>query len=429
MSLSSHPFWYALADARRAGRPCAWSAPFGGPIASAQSIFSALLEVGRRRREDDAPLAQRLFADREPVPITDAVLPGADDGSMARYVRRLDAALGETGFVVNDLQAATPDMWRLAAAVSAGLRGAADMPPGGGSFDLFAGAYRSGFFGVHKDDQEVVTFVIEGKKRFLVWPYEALRDHPAVPHGSERKAVLLKDFDYADIRAEAIVVEGGPGDVFYWPVEHWHVAESDGDLCTTIGFGLFRDNSPTQLLEQAVRELVDEGLVAPPDELPVPERSGGDARALLAAAKRGIDAALDHPAMVERIEDKLLTLSTSFGFRTLPPLARDAVAPERARLVEPALLAWWLRGDALVWSVGGAIFRYPAAPALVELMQRLGRGEVIDLADTATHLASGIDPAAIRHVLDVLARHHALEAAPTQASREHGPLSPLAAAA
>jgi len=431
MSLSTHPFWHTLAEARRAGRPCAWSNPLGGPIADATSIFEALLEVARRRRTQETPLAHRLFAGRTPVPITDAVLPAAADGSMEGYVRRLDEALGETGFVVNDLQAATPEMWRLAAAVSAGLRGADAMPPGGGSFDLFAGAYRSGFFGVHKDDQEVVTFVIEGRKRFLVWPYEVLRDHPAVPPHGERKAVLLDGLDYASIRDRAIVVEGGPGDVFYWPVDHWHVAESDGALCTTIGWGFFADNTPTQLLEQAVKELVDEGVIAPASGLPAPERAGGEARALLEAASGRIGSALEHPALGERIEDKLLTLSTSFGFRTLPPVARAATATERVRLCERALLAWHVRGDALVWSASGAIFHYPAAPALVDLMARLGRGETVDVPTTADALADVIEPAAVRHLFDVLARHHAVEAAPAQcaATFDQGALGVRVAAA
>lgn len=328
---------------------------------------------------------------------------------MASYVRRLDEALGETGFVVNDLQAAHPDAWRFCVNVAAGLQRAIGMTPGGMSVELFAGAYRSGFFGVHKDDQEVITFVIEGRKRFLLWPYEVLRGQPGVPEGSERKTALLDGLDYGPLRDQAIVIEGGPGDVFYWPADHWHVAESDGGLCTSIGVGLFAESTPTEMLEQATQELIEEGVFSLPDPLPPPETDGGDARALVAAARRSLHEALEHPALEQRFEEKVMRFATAFGFRLVPREGTDELEGRYFRAIAPGAVAWMVREDTLIWSVAGLVFHYPVAGGLVSLFSRLGRGETIDVPETLRDLEEEIEPGAVLHLLGVLARHHALE--------------------
>ncbi len=405
MDLAAHGLWEEIAEARRAGRPMVWRQPFGGPITSAQSVFEAMCEVARRRREGDAPLTHRLFADGKPVALTDTLMADPADGSMAGYVARLGEALGEVGFVVNDLQAVDAEMWRLAAGIMAGLQRAIGVVPGGASFDVFAGAYQSGFFGVHKDDQEVVTFVIEGRKRFLLWPYEVLKDHAQVPAHSAARSVLLEGVEVAALRERAIVIEGDPGDVFYWPADYWHVAESDGGLCTTVGIGLFARATPTQMLERAAQELCDEGIVARPGELPRADE--GDVRALVAAAKSAIGRALDSEAIEARLEDNLVAMASAYGFGKVPPVRARVELGERVRAAAGAVV-WLLRGDELMWSVGGAIFRYPAAPGLVRLFGRLGRGEELEVAEVVAELEAEIEPAAVRHVLELVARHHGL---------------------
>lgn len=419
--IASHPFWSELALARGRAVPAAFRAPLGELVATEEELFEALKEAARSTiARANGPLI-RLYANRRFVPTEPGLLPDERDPSMEAYVRRLDQTLGETGLVVNDLQAATPEAWRSAVRVCAGIQRALGLTPGGFSFDLFTGAYRSGFFGVHKDDQEVVTFIVRGRKRFLLWPYEVLADQRGVPDNAEDKAVLLTDLDYASLRERAIVIEGGPGDVLYWPASYWHVAESDGGLCTTVGLGLFARNRPTRLLDEAVQELVDEGALPKPGQLPPP---AGDATELLHTALQGIASTLDHPALNRRLEEKLLAFTTSFGFRTVLPPTGDATLPEQVRLLEPGMVAWTLQGDVLLWSVAGAVYRYPAVEGLVRTLERLAGGATLDVSDLARELADQVEPAALRHMLGVLARHHALASAGTEDPERDVELAP-----
>lgn len=405
---ASHPFWGQLAQARREGVPAAFKAPLGELVATEETLFAAFKAAARSTSARESGPLIRLYANRRFVATEPDLLPDGRDASMQAYVQRLDRTLGETGLVVNDLQAATPAAWAAAVRVCAGIQRALGVAPGGFSFDLFTGAYRSGFFGVHKDDQEVVTFVVQGRKRFLLWPYEVLADQRGVPHDAQDKAVLLTDLDYAPLRARAIVIEGGPGDVFYWPASYWHVAESDGGRCTTVGLGLFARNSPTRLLDEAVQELIDEGALPRPEPLPAPQ---GDATGLLRAALQEIGSTLEAPALTRRLEEKLLAFATSFGFRRVLPPDADAALPERVRLLDPSLIAWTVQGDELLWSVAGAVYRYPAADGLVRTLERLAGGETLDVDWLSGELAEEIEPAALRHMLGLLARHHALDSA------------------
>jgi hypothetical protein len=95
------------------------------------------------------------------------------------------------GVVINDLQAASLGAWRRAQALLGAIHDSLGVPPAGASFEFFAGAYRRGAFGVHKDDQDVITFVTEGRKRFRLWPYERFAGRAEVPAGSQLKQVGL----------------------------------------------------------------------------------------------------------------------------------------------------------------------------------------------------------------------------------------------
>lgn len=356
-------FWRTLSNEHIAVRkPGVWRNPLGGPMATPEEVFGWLRSVSGAVRRKDTRASFRLFANGKARALKAADHPTAEDGSVAGYVRRLDATYGEAGFVVNNFQGADPEIWRRAQGVLAGLAEADGVRPGAAIFDLFAGAYRSGFFGVHKDDQDVVTFVLEGRKRFLLWPYEYFATRPEVAAGSELKVVLLKGLDYAAYREDAIVVEGEPGDVFYWPAEWWHVAESDGELCTTFALGLFRDESRFQ----------------PVDD-----------------------------------DAERLARTTAFGYFVRPdPLPRGTALPEGAVLHAPVPRSVaWNPGDdgVLLLAAGGAIFRFPAARPLVSLLERAASGAPLDVNATVAALGTEeVEPAALRHLIGVLFRHHAL---------------------
>jgi ribosomal protein L16 Arg81 hydroxylase len=64
-------------------------------------------------------------------------------------------------------------------------------------------------------------FVIDGRKRILGWPDAYMRRQKADP---------TYTLDYRRYRKDAIVLEGAPGDVLYFPSDYWHIVSKLASL-------------------------------------------------------------------------------------------------------------------------------------------------------------------------------------------------------
>lgn len=402
----------AIAGHVRARRPGVFHAGRRAPLADPLSVFRWLVAAGDKIRAGDGQLRLRMYDGGAARHLADQDYPRESDRSIGGYVERIGGGRGMTGFVVNNFQAAHPDAWRLAQSLMARL----PVRPVPASFEIFAGDYRQGFFGVHKDDQDVITFVLEGKKRFLVWPYETFANHPGVEPGSELETAFLRRLDVARYRDQAIVVEGEAGDILYWPAEYWHVAESDGGVTATLGLGLFADSSPFRLVERAACELAQEGAELETEWPCGSSRSGGDSASFLGALHADLVHALGSEPLRRRLEEKALAHRTSFGLVARPdpePLEKALDRDSRVRMPLPAALAWSRsessQGPELLWSVSGAVFRYPYVEGIVRLFEKLTTGADLSIGRLLAELESEeITGEALLHIIEIIRRHHAL---------------------
>ncbi|MCC7537381.1 MAG: cupin-like domain-containing protein [Deltaproteobacteria bacterium] len=419
-------FWRTLLTDAHLRRPHVFRRPFGAPIATAEETFRWLCAAADALRAGSRASRFRMFASGDDLGDFDHDLaPRASDGDTTGWLDRVEAHHADAGLVVNDLQAAGAGPWSRILPFLSELYARTGMPPGGAALDLFCGRYRRGLFGLHKDDQDVFTFVVEGRKRFLVWPFEALADAEGVTERTRLEPKILAGGIDATLRAQAIVLEGEPGDVLYWPAEWWHCAEAvEGEprVATTLALGLFRDVDPSKLVSDVARAARRDGVRAP--VLPT-ARWSGDARG---DAERSWDAMLvwlARPEVREKAVELLMGWGTAFGFLATPqPIApaedeepREAL-PRGATLVPTAsgAVAWSeTAGGEVVWSVGGEVFRYPPMPGLARLLARIAMGEPLTVAQAValvTHRRAGHEPEVERdvalHVIDELVRHHAL---------------------
>ena len=86
--------------------------------------------------------------------------------------------------------------------------------------DCFLGTYRMTPFGVHRDRASVFSLCLKGERTYLTWPpdYCWPEGDLFVPDESRLKRHLGT--------AERFQI--GPGELFYWPSNRWHVVCSDG---------------------------------------------------------------------------------------------------------------------------------------------------------------------------------------------------------
>jgi hypothetical protein len=316
-----------LATACWGRRPAVWRRPARAPLVTAADALRVLHTLTVRLEErGDQRIQPRLFLNGKNRGFDlsrHAARPS--DRSIAAYARRLKRNLGggEFGFVLEDVPALDTALWFRLQSLIRRLSQRVGVPAGGAHSEIFFGDYSSSPFRLHKDSLETLTWVLHGRKRLLVWPYEVFAGVEGVPDGAARTQHTLEGLDWEPYRDQATVLEGGPGDVFFWPASAWHVAESvDGRPVLTLTLALapgatHAPGAPFRLLEEALTELFDQGF-SPEDPSAPPPDTAGATEALLGALSARAAALLVDPAVQAGLRDKGLSYLSAGGFVRWP---------------------------------------------------------------------------------------------------------------
>jgi hypothetical protein len=212
---------------------------------------AAILEALRSELD---PL--KVFAGKRRIAQDPRILPLETERAMGPYLARLTAEVGDDiGMTRYALQLGSDALWREITRLLFDLFARFGIPLGGMSATGFFGNYRRSLGGVHKDGGHVVTVVVHGKKRMLLWPYDELRHHAGEEIADGELKSYSLEVPLSDVRATAIVIDAAPGDVMYWPPSYWHCAESDGEPTATITFGSYPSSvaRPAGPFEMAAR--------------------------------------------------------------------------------------------------------------------------------------------------------------------------------
>lgn len=361
------------------------------------------------------------------------LLPRAADRTLARYGERLRRR-GYPCFalMLNNSQVLSPILWARVRDFAAGLVEARGVLPGGMDANLFAGNYRRTPFGVHTDELDVFTWIVEGKKRFLLWPKEALDPLFAPPPGG---AAPRQPHRYADLRGRAQRLDGEAGDLLYWPRQYWHVAEAGaGQLSATLSIG----HDPSLPGQAWARELLGNLAalaVGPPAEPPRGRSALSGNRTTRAAQSRRavrdelppdltrLVAAVSEGSLARRFERDLrlrwMCWITGYGLRT-PPGA-DVRAPRPTDLVRgdvrwPLRVVEW-NGHHLI-GTNGYSFAVPSWPTLDSLLTHLGSGEVVRIGDLYSSLSPDVQSPRLQALLSALLACRALAYVEREAARQ-----------
>jgi 50S ribosomal protein L16 3-hydroxylase len=228
--------------------------------ASSEQIWSAFTQVCSAKKQGHPEASLRFYLEQnlsglhvyseifDPGPF----LPEDSHSSFREYAASLDKKLGgqRFGIVVNNLHMFDFEFWQNTRSFFEKVFSKRGFPDGGASFDLFFGNYQRTPFGIHKDDQDVYTWVLDGNKRFHLWPFERLSGRPEfsqAQEGLEKKGAKVRtanDEEYQSLLQDSIVLDARPGDVMFWPASYWHCADNpEGSLALTIGPGVVFDGN------------------------------------------------------------------------------------------------------------------------------------------------------------------------------------------
>jgi 50S ribosomal protein L16 3-hydroxylase len=397
-------------------------------------LFSLALESSERLRSGAAGPSPRLFLEHDSRghrPFSSEVfspgplLPVVRDATLDGWAKRLTQVLSGQRFclVLHDCQRAFQAWVRQVPLVRA-LQGET-IPQGGSDIVTFIGNCRSTPFGIHKDTQHVLTFVVAGRKRFRVWPFEALARRPELadePHGKWRALVVTPrdKTDERQLRSQSQLLEGDPGDVLYWPPSTWHVAEGDSLLSVTQTLGFNEVESalvtPSRMLvsdAEPARKFVARALpdIAAPGNVPL-SLNAFLAPLLESATPRNLEG---------KVLESWLQLSSSGGFRHGPEPEQETALGLMARLqlrdpVLPILVSPSPSGELLL-AANGHCTALPFHPNLVGLVHALNGGSLEDVGALMKRFSGvarvggelvSVSPSTVRAVLQTLVAQRAL---------------------
>lgn len=365
-------FWRGFTGAYWNRKPTVIRRLFTEPIVTPAEIFRGVVEARRRFREPSDDLNLLLGKRRVVVPgDLERLLPREADGSIEGYYGRManGGDRGELAINVTNFQLELG--WGFFDRLRHFLKGLYEIKgaPPLAEVNLFFGNYRRTGAGVHVDSADVFCFVVDGRKRMRLWT------EGQIPSGSPRSGPTPYD-DYVE---GSICLEGEPGDIIYWPASYWHVAESDGELGSSLSLSLYYGYSLYSALAEEIGEWSREAMkhrYDPIGALPFP---GGQALPELASVARRVEGKPGQ--LTRRLVRRWMERTTGYGFSEIP-LARGK---ERVRLgllranpVSPVL--WRKFGEDLVISANGRSMVAEYDRELVKWLAALRRRRVVQTA-------------------------------------------------
>jgi len=398
-------FWHSFAKTYWNRKPTVIRAPFPMPIATPGDIFRGAVAVRRRLSEPRDDVDLRIEGRRIVLGL-DRWLPRAKDVSLEGYLARLkrDGADGQLAMLVNDFQCELG--WTFYNRLQQFLQGLyeiAGVPPHA-EVDVFLGNYRLTPVGVHRDEADVFCFVVDGRKRFRLWPEKAFQSS-SPRYGPVPDQKHLK---------QSLCLEGDPGDILYWPSSYWHVAESDGRIGSSLTVALYHGYSIFMALMKNVSSWYRE--IGGDQRDPIGSLPFSNFRVPTELASTAQRAEGRPGRLTERLMRSWMEKITGYGFDRIPR-ARGLGSLRMSRRVRSnpisPILHWRFNGN-LVISASGRSIAVAYDREIVRILGRVNRGttcEVADLLRTARRRSRRASRRVLRRILKFLLEERALESA------------------
>jgi hypothetical protein len=424
----SRTFWSDFVERHWEKSPLAIRRPFAAPLATAEELFSALVDAcDQYRRDERAAGPDSRGKARVRFNLGDARaghaqlmtdvgkhLPLPADETVEGYARRLARQSGDIRFelIVRHFQALSMELWLRMSGFFRGLYEFVGIPAENSEAVLFLRNHEATSFGMHRDEAGVFMFILQGRKRVLTWP----RDY------FDGGAGAFCTLDYERFRGDALILDGGPGDIIYWPSGHWHVAESSGPLSASISLGLRLDYEPVaEVLRHLGRAAGARlGANAAADTYPFdpddPQQSAADVPATIEAALEAVKEVCRGEEFERLIKLAWLNRVTSFGFVSVPPpLPRSTLGDGEVIRGRPGYPVVWipLEDGQLACSANGHSLKVKGSAEVIQMIELLNTGaprSVNDIIRGCAGHGAVREAAILRNLLESLFCIRAVEA-------------------
>jgi len=368
-------------------KPTVFRERFETPLFPPEEVFCALR---RAAADDSAP--RTVWVDQVYVPSArDRVhLPSNEDKSFTDYCCGLPSA--DVCVVHYELQRYSPEIWMRARGFLLDVMNVVGLPTKA-DIDVFYGRYRATPRGPHTDTAGNFSFVIEGRKKMLMWPpgYFESRRLSVTRNGSDGMKDIANPRSYHRFAKDAVVLEGGPGDVLYWPSSYWHMAVSEEFAPTmALNIALYVREQPAHILTDIAASALGEILMGSSEFIDTFTTRGkklaGSLRTL-PDEYRFLLGTLRTETLSLAIRKAWLRHVSALAFKSLPPPENNVELGDKDTVVgrNECPIVWIPAGDRwLMFAANGACFVTPNSPALLRAFSALNAGKCLQVGDFHT---------------------------------------------
>jgi ribosomal protein L16 Arg81 hydroxylase len=226
----------------------------GGDVIEIFGSFAAEQLAGPGALSKRRGGAARLFVEGRQIGPTEMIKFLPQSEHLGEYLKGVKANFGgaRVGIILNDVELFSERAASVIRELVMPLISRVGIPMRNVESTIFAGDYDVTPFGIHKDEcADVLTLVLSGKKRMLVWPEEYFEQHP-----ERLEQLKFGNEVIANFEQDAVVLEASPGDLMYWPGSAYHVATGLGGVVATCGLGFWHKASISEMVGEVLRELL-----------------------------------------------------------------------------------------------------------------------------------------------------------------------------
>ena len=378
-----------------------------------EEAFQASVRASNAFRAGDNDVRIYFYIDHtQVVADVEKHLPKANDQTAANYAQRIRRNLKGRRFalILQEVQAHHASLWLRLRKFQREFEQGSGISGHGAKATLFLGDYEATPFGVHRGNSNVFKFMIAGRKRIRLWPDHFVHTRGVPQHSLESERLGAPHFS----------LEGGPGDLLYWPADFWHVGECLEGLTISLSLALFpqRVSVEEDLAECAIRSVVKRG------DRPGRRQGSFDRKILAHPIFSTLQRAINQPEVHESLKVLWLNRASSSGFRAVPqPEPHKALADDTwVQSLSPILCVRGNRHE-IFCSANGHAFAVTAHPRILKLLANLNEGKPYRVGTLVERYAgrNNVDgikfaatPGEIRLVLEKLCSLRAIAASPAE---------------
>lgn len=372
--MSNREFWKIFVDKHWKKHPAVFSNACQFSPQAEKLVYEGLLHASNMFC-NDIHAAIRFYIEHSSLRADVCkYLPSEADGSITGYIERIRHKVKHRDFalVINYFQVHQPQLWLDLRRFFWEFYRIVGIPEDT-LFALFIGDYTKTPFGIHTDLDNTFYFIVKGKKRFYLWPYEFAKQHNA----PWPRSFAGGSTDYSRYLDQAITIEGKAGDLLYLPSKSWHVAESDHGDSVALSIGI------PKMGNSFVREVLTkktEQIALDPDErmhfVSLPSKAGQDNSAfILPDSIEKTKEIYDRNILDEILQEEWLNRISSLGYRNVPaPRPWINLSPSDWITASVGALIYHQQEEEILCSAHGHSFRIPYHPKLLTLLQFIGKG-------------------------------------------------------